>query len=399
MNTEMHDKDVTYNIICFGFMSWSNMWKRNQSMMAEISKCDFINRLIFVNPVISMRRIFACENRNSKEVSGKTSKIDSSNITSKISVYTPINIVPHRKYLTALKEIETKIKLNKIRNLNNQKPYILFMNCPNIFSNYILDELLKDAALSIFDFSDDFVELGYNKVSIEFFRRNIAKYAKAANIVITVNDHIKKKYASLHADIHVIRNSTNYYNFDRKSYKSIDCLVKMKRDNQPIIGYSGLANLSRINSELLIFLLEKRTDWQFVFIGPAHSNFTGRFIKYNNFHHIQSVDYQSLPDYINYFDVAIVPFKINEHTQGNDLLKLHDFLAMGKPIVSTEIGGAKDFRDVIRVVKRPIDFLNEIERFLYDDNIDDILKRKNVALENSWHNRVKELEELIKISL
>ncbi|MCP5002586.1 MAG: glycosyltransferase family 1 protein [Planctomycetes bacterium] len=365
-------------------------------MMAEITKCDFVNRLIFVNPAISERSILACKNRNSNEISGNTSKRDSLNITSKISVYTPINIIPNRKYLMALKKIETKIKLNKIRNLNNQKPYIIFMNCPNIFSNYILDELLKDAALSIFDFSDDFVELGYGNESIEFFRRNIAKYAKAADIVITVNDYIKKKYASLYSDMHVIRNATNYYNFDRKSYKSIDCLVKMKSDKQPIIGYSGIANLGRIDSELLNFLLEKRPDWQFVFVGPVLPGFADRFIKYKNVHYFPPVDYQSLPDYIHHFNVCIVPFKVSNNTKGNDLLKLHDYLAMGKPTVSTEIGGAHDLRDVVRVVQRPIDFLNEIERFLYDDNMDDILKRKNVALKNSWHNRVRELEELMK---
>ena len=76
------------------------------------------------------------------------------------------------------------------------------------------------------------------------------------------------------------------------------------------------------------------------------------------------VDYISLPNYLQYFDVAIVPFKINAHTKGNDLLKLHDFLAMGKPVVSTEIGGAKDLKDVIRIANSPSNFLEEIEKAL-----------------------------------
>ncbi len=387
----------TYNIICFGFMPWSNMWKRNQSMMAEISKCNFINRLIFVNPNTSIRGIFKRRNGNLNAAAlSVTSKFFPSKITPEIFVYTPINILPNRKYLTVLKRIETKIMLKIIRHLNSHKPYILFMNCPNIFSHYILDELLKDAELSFFDFSDDFVELGYGKKAIELFRRNIAKYAEAANIVLTVNDYIKKKYASLYSDIHVIRNATNYYNFDRKSYKSIDFLERVKQNKKPIIGYSGIANTSRIDVGLLDFLLEKRPDWQFVFIGPANSDFTERYLKHKNVHHILPVDYQSLPDYISYFDVAIVPFKINVHTKGNDLLKFHDFLAMGKPIVSTEIGGANDIRDVIRIAQRSSDFLEEIEKALLDDNYDDVLKRKNIAMKNSWNNRIKELEQLIK---
>lgn len=176
----------------------------------------------------------------------------------------------------------------------------------------------------------------------------------------------------------------------------IDFLEKMKNNKKSIIGYIGIANMGRIDSDLLDFLLEKRPDWQFVFIGPADSDLAERYLKYKNVHYILPVDYQSLPDYISYFDVAIVPFKINEHTKGNDLLKFHDFLAMGKPIVSTEIGGANDIRDVIRIAQGPSDFLEKIEKSLFDDSHDDVLKRKNVALKNSWHNRIKELEQLIK---
>ncbi len=196
-------------------------------MMAEISKYDFINRLIFVNPGISIRSMLIRKNNNSKVTSGITSKFFPSRITPKIFVFTPKNILPNRKYLTVLKRIETEIMLKVIRYLNNHKQYIIFMNCPNIFSHYILDELLKNAELSIFDFSDDFVELGYGKQSIELFRRNIAKYARVADIVLTVNDFIKKKYTSLCSNIHVIRNATHFDNFDRKSYKHIDFLENM----------------------------------------------------------------------------------------------------------------------------------------------------------------------------
>jgi len=273
------------------------------------------------------------------------------------------------------------------------------MNCPNIQLPTILDELLKKSDLSIFDLSDDFVKLGYGESTLESFRRNITKYAQAADIVLTVNEHVMNKYRFLNDNIHVIRNATNYHNFDRNNYNSIDSLEKIKKSAMQIIGYSGMANLSRIDTDLLDFLLEKRPDWQFVFLGPAKSDFKESYLRYNNFHHLLPVDYQILPDYLRYFDVAIVPFKTNEHTMGNDLLKLHDFLAMGKPIVSTEIGGANDLNDVIKIASRPVDFLGQIEKALSSNMSGDVLKRKNTALENSWHNRITNLELLVKNSL
>jgi glycosyltransferase involved in cell wall biosynthesis len=273
------------------------------------------------------------------------------------------------------------------------------MNCPNILYPYPLDDLLKTSELSFFDFSDDFVELTAKKKSKDFLLTNITKYAKASDTVLTVNEHLKAKYSYLNKNIHVFKNATNYYNFDRKSYRVIPFLEKLKSKGNPIIGYSGIANVLRIDSNLLDCIAKKRPDWQFVFIGPTNESLIERYLNYKNFQFIPPVDYQSLPDYIHYFDVAIVPFKKNEHTMGNNLLKFHDYLAMGKPVVSTNVGGATDFKDVLMIADGPFDFLLKIEKSLHSDTPADNIKRKNVALENSWQRRIKEVEGLIRDGL
>ena len=394
-----------YNVICFGLMPWNNMWKRNQSMMSELSKCDFVNKIIYVNPLFSIRNLLNRRNGNLATSLNNYQKLLPYYVTDNLVVYTPLNILPYKKILNPFKKLGTEIILNIIKRLNADIPYIIFMNCPDIFSNYILDELLKKAELSIFDFSDDFLELGHKNEYNDLLRTNIKKYAKAADIVITVNEHVQRKYAYLNSNIHVLRNATNYNNFDRKDYKPVDCLEKIKKSGKPIIGYSGIANLSRIDSELLDYLISKRPDWQFVFVGPAEPYFTEKYVqsfytdsKYvqkNNIHIISPVDYELLPDYIRYFDVAIVPFLLNENTRGNDLLKFHDYLAMGKSVVTTNIGGAADLKEVIRVTHSPDDFLNAIEQSLSEKDSHNVLKRKNAALSNSWSNRIKELEQLI----
>ena len=391
--------DSTYNIICFGFMPWSHMWKRNQSMMAEMSKWECIDRLIFVNPRISIRSKFMRGAKAINDSIGGERKKFITKLSSKLYIYSPISFLPFKKEFPVFSKIENYITLRLIKHLNNGKPYILFMNCPNIFSHYILDELLERAELSVFDFSDDFSELGYGESTQELFRSNATKYAKKANIVLTVNEHLKNKYSFLNSNIHVLRNATNYENFDRTIYKPIALLERFRSNNKPIIGYSGIANLSRIDADLLEFLLEMSPNWQFVFIGPIQRTFKEKYSKYDNVAIIGPVKYQDLPCYLQYFDVAIVPFLINEHTKGNDLLKLHDLLAMGKPIVSTEIGGAKDLKDVIRIVQKPSQFLDEIEKALVHKDAQEVGKRKNKALKNSWQNRIKELEPLIEEAL
>ena len=368
-------------------------------MMAEMSKWDFIHQLIFVNPTVSIRTLLKREHNPLNGSLGATHKKFLTKISPKISVYSPITFLPCKQVLPALGRLENHITVTMIRHLNKGKRYILFMNCPNIASPGILDKLLEHAALSFFDFSDDFLELGSDPIAKELFRRNMTRYAKAADIVLTVNEHVKNKYAHLNSSMHVIRNGTNYDNFDRQSYNAIDGLERLKENKKPIIGYIGIANMGRIDASLLDYLLEKRPDWQFVFVGPTHANFLERYARRENVHIIGPVHYQELPCYIRYFNVAFVPFSKNEHTKGNDLLKLHDFLAMGKPIVSTEIGGATDLKEVIQMAGTPFEFLEAIEQALHFNKDADVARRKQVALQNSWRNRIKEVEQLSRKAL
>ena len=370
-------------------------------MMAEIAKSDFIHKVIFVNPFISIRKISRNKNKSNGPWSPPAARVLPSKKTSKIWEYTLFHFLPFKNYCSMLAKLENQINLSIVRLLNHDMPFILFINSPRNPLQYLVDELLKKANLSIFDFSDDFVEY-YSSEEVKgraIFSRNVAKYAKSADIVLAVNDHIKIKYAHLNRNIHVIRNATNYFNFDRETYRKIDLLERMKNRGMPVVGYSGGISPSRIDFNILDFLFQQRPHWSYVFVGRAYSSCMERYRKYDNFYHLPPVDYQNLPDCIRYFDVAIVPFKVNEHTRGNDLLKFHDYLAMGKPIVSTDMGGAKDLRGLIRIAHGPSDFLEKVEQTLARDTFEDTLKRKRVALENSWQERIKELEELIKNSL
>jgi hypothetical protein len=154
--------------------------------------------------------------------------------------------------------------------------------------------------------------------------------------------------------------------------------------------------MSRLDASILDFVIKQRPDWKFVFIGYAKKQFLLKYSQNKNVYHISSVNYISLPDYLQYFDVAIVPFKKNDHTKGNDLLKFHDFLAMGKTVVSTETGGAKDLKNVIRIAREPSEFLEEIEKALCNETPEDVLRRKKTAFKNSWYNRISEFEHLLK---
>ncbi len=369
------------------------MWKRNQSMVSELSKSDLINKAIYINPVSSVKSFLFVKSDRHSATANTANKLLPVEINPRLFVYTPFTLFPNRALFMMLKKIEIRIFLEIIKKLNAGMPYIILINCPNILFNDLLDEVINKASLTVFDFSDDFLEIDYGKGTKNIFRKNTEKYAHIADLVLAVNEHTKRKYGSLNDNIHVVRNATNYDNFQREVYEPVDYLSTLQSNT--IIGYSGIANTSRIDTGLLDYLAGKRPDWQFVFVGPASSGFKKKYSSAHNVHHLPAVHYSRLPDYIYYFDVAIVPFQINEHTKGNDLLKLHDYLAMGKPVVSTDIGGVGDFRDVVNVAGDRDEFIKYIELSLQNKNEELILKRRKVAMENSWQKRAGQVNELI----
>ncbi len=68
---------------------------------------------------------------------------------------------------------------------------------------------------------------------------------------------------------------------------------------------------------------------------------------------------------------------------------------MGKPVVSTDIAGAKHLKQVIRIAHSKNDFLQGIEESIIAQEDVDVAKRKKIALMNDWPLRIKKLEEII----
>jgi glycosyltransferase involved in cell wall biosynthesis len=367
------------------------MWKRNQSMMAEMSKFDFIDRVIFVNPTISLWQVLKQPRKNG--IGSFSDHFFPQQIRQNFWSYELLYALPVSFQMQCFERIESRRHLKRLNRLNGQMPYVLFMNCPNMLYPDPLDELLKSAALSIFDFSDDFIELVHSRQGKDLYLHNCEKYARAADVVLTVNDYLKTKYTNLNPNIHVIKNATNYANFQKERYALVPFLEKLKK--KPIIGYSGISNITRIDVEILDYLFSSRPDWQVVFVGHMSEELIRRFSKYDHFFHSPAVPYEQLPDYLSYFQVTIVPFLVNAHTRGNNLLKFHDYLAMGKPVVTTKIGGAEDLADLVYFADTPETFLAQIEEALAEDSQHLIRKRKTVAYENSWPNRIKEVKKIL----
>ncbi|HKG23897.1 MAG TPA: glycosyltransferase, partial [Blastocatellia bacterium] len=136
-----------------------------------------------------------------------------------------------------------------------------------------------------------------------------------------------------------------------------------------------------------------RPDWNFLLIGPVYDlglRERGRtMLKRQNVRWIGRRAYETLPGYLNLFDVAIIPFVINAITLATSPLKLYEFFAAGKPVVTTRMPECEAFPEV-HAVAGAREFSEALEQALaegQDSLFRDRLRR--LGRENSWAARVE----------
>ena len=152
---------------------------------------------------------------------------------------------------------------------------------------------------------------------------------------------------------------------------------------------------------MITFLATKRPNYDIVLIGPNYDGSIGEhnIKRFKNLHVLGPKNYTDLPSYLYYFDVAIIPFKINKITQSTSPIKLFEYMAGGKPIVTTALHECKKYKSVLWA-KEYEEFVSQIDRALLlkqDHYCQSILKQE--ALANTWDTRVESIVHNLNLVL
>jgi len=132
----------------------------------------------------------------------------------------------------------------------------------------------------------------------------------------------------------------------------------------PIVGYAGKM-MELFDVDLMSYVAEQLPDIQFVFIGQKlNPDWMKPLWKHLNTHYLGDKPYMQLPQYLAAFDVCIIPYS-RERQHGGDPIKFYEYLAIGKPVVTTDIGGVGAFRDFpqVRIPGNADEFVEDVRYF------------------------------------
>ena len=139
-----------------------------------------------------------------------------------------------------------------------------------------------------------------------------------------------------------------------------------------------------------------RPGWQFVCIGTKRISLE-RLEGFPNFRWFPPVSYARLPAFAACFDVAIIPYVINRHTQTANPLKLPEYIATGRPVVTTPMPETFRFAGKIRIAGEPAAFIGAIEEALSDPASPE--SRRAVLAGESWEDKAEQLSNWMEEAL
>ena len=163
---------------------------------------------------------------------------------------------------------------------------------------------------------------------------------RTADLVFTGGVSLFEAKRTLHSNIHPFPSGVDLHHFAQaRNFKGQ--MADQDSIPHPRIGYAGVID-ERINLELLDDMAFLRPEWQFVMIGPTAKISPDSLPRRANIHWLGMKNYSDLPKYFAGWDVAMMPFAINDATRFISPTKTPEYLAAGLPVVSTRI------RDVVR---------------------------------------------------
>jgi hypothetical protein len=134
----------------------------------------------------------------------------------------------------------------------------------------------------------------------------------------------------------------------------------------------------------------ERPDWQFILIGPDHDHsLPSSLLGLPNLHWLGSRPYAQLPDYLKFFNAALIPFHLNPITMAASPLKLYEYLAAGKAVISTPIHEATQLPGIL-LAQDAAGFSSQLHQaYVLDQDATYLAHSDHLARQNTWDMRAK----------
>lgn len=276
-----------------------------------------------------------------------------------------------------------------------QKPTIIWTYHP-YFDDAVRD---LDVHSLVYHCVDDLASIP--GVDSATFRKAELNLLRHADMVFTTSPRLQEHCAAIVGKRSIYeRNVADLEHFSR-ARQAGDIPPELAAIEGLKLGYTGVLSEYKLDFALIEQCAKSRPDWNWVFIGdePERQNsaVVARLGSLPNVHFLGYRTYERLPDYLRGIDIAVMPNLTSGYMSSVFPLKLYEYLAAGKPVISTSISALADMGDVISQVDGRDSWLSAIEATVESRPPPIPLEDPRIA-ERSWDKRLDRMLERLTIA-
>jgi len=370
-----------WHVIYLGATAWSALRRRRQHLCSLVARD---NRVLYVEPPVPVLTAL----RQKGRVRAQLTQVE--NDLWCWSPVLPVRMATRFWRLSGTFPLLVGPLRRAMKRLGFHDP-VLFLN----FAPYALSVLRGiPHRLCCYDCSDDFAD-----GAPEWYAAQERTLTQSADVVLAVSRRLYESHRALNPRTHLVPNAVAREFLER-------CQDARVPDDMGAIRPPRLCFIGDIkkktDAELLVEVGRLRPEWSLVLIGPAVQHGTWAVQGFHDLLALPNVSWlgpkppQQLPDYATAADVCLLPLTLTDYNHCTDPLKLYEYLAAGRPIVSTPVEAIERFGDLVYTGATPQQFAAAAERALCEDSPELVQRRRAVAAENTWDRRLEQIGDILQ---
>lgn len=372
---------------------WRDMWRNRHQIMSRLAQH---NTVLWVEPRMSVRKLWQAV-RNGRRLSWLP-RVE--HVADGLFVLHNPALLPPNAPLGLKRPVNAlyrTIVRRAMRQCGMARP-VLWLYMPEMTG--IIGQY--DERLTVYHVVDEYASYaGIPAAYAPKMRASEKIMLRQADVVIATAPALYESKSRISANVHLVPNAVDYDGFQR-TLATAQTPPEMAALPQPVIGYVGAIN-DKVDYDLLLMIARSRPDWSLAMVGRVAVQTAGDVAGYEALRGLPNVLFTGeapvpdVPRYMAACRVCLLPYKINERTRNISSLKMYEYLACGKPVVSTDVPAAHEVGEVVRIAGGG-DFVAAVAEALHDDPTAEEPRRR-VAAANTWDQRVERISAILQQAL
>lgn len=366
-----------FGIVAFSHLRWSFVWQRPQ---------QFLSRFAEKHPVLFI------EEPDFRLPEGQEPTLVIESVAPNITV-AALNLPPSYRGTEAVGPLMLHYARVAIESVNGDGKFdrpLLWYYSP-MEAAWSLGEI--EGCGIVYDCMDELSQFaGAPKELVDNERRLM----EAADLMFTGGYELFLKKSKQHNSVHFFGCGVEYAHFSQAQNEATPVPEDLQKIGKPVIGWFGVVD-ERVDYDLLKKVAELRPQYNFVLVGPVVKVDPNSLPQAENLHWLGGRDYKVLPNYCRGYDVCMMPFALNEATQYINPTKALEYLATGKPVVSTPVSDVvRQYTNTVAIASTAEDFAACIDRAIENPDREMIQRGIDRAKDASWECTVEKMQALIE---